>query len=216
MRSFLLLLAMLVSVEQAFAGAWPRDEKEGFLSFASHVDTDEYGYLRYTQELYVEYGVTPYYTVIIDAFQNDVGTNGRIVTSLQRAFRTNNIGHRYALFAGLGYDQFNDTTVIRLGGSWGIGLGQGWINLDARTDLINTDEPPEVKVETTLGWRFPSDNLALFRVTAEHLPQSQDTLWLSPAYAFRLSDKVNLELGVEHEAIRGIDQRLKLGIWSRF
>ena len=215
MRVVLLVLTIMLIPGMVLAGAWPRKEAEVYLSFSTHLNVDDLGTLRQTQELYGEYGFSSTITVVIDAYQSVETSDGRVVASLQRAISPPESRHKYSLSFGIGYDTVLNQQVFRIGGAWGIGTDRHWINLDARTDFIDHYRP-ETKIETTLGLHFASGDLGLFRITAEHLPMQSNQLWLSPGYVWRLNDHIQIEMSLAKEAISGSQQRLKIGLWTTF
>jgi len=220
-----------------WAGAWQRGAGEGFASI-SHwqaAPTDAEGTGSYTA-LFAEYGLTPMLTFGLDAGRSVSGATKAVM--FLRASLSNWGGGPVALELGLG--EIAGQSVLRPGLSFGRSLegtlGAGWLSVDTVLELDLDTQAVDIKADVTLGVTpraksgAPSDWTVMLQVQTglvdlkHSLLILQDTgirpepsfLRIVPSVTYRLSDRMDLELGY-YRSLTSINEKgVKLGIWTRF
>lgn len=220
MRPFpLLLLAgtiCLAAAPAAQAGAWLREKGGGMLDAAyeySKTSTGSWGYV----SLYGEYGLTPRFTIGLDAGSGDGGDDWKALLYLRTGREIGALPGRVAIELALGAagtPAGQAEGVIRSGLSWGNSfeteLGWAWVNIDAKgefrlgPDVDNFDAttgyvPWELsegyKLDLTLGLNAGRRTQLVMEIRAEDPSKGAQKMRIVPSVAHRIAGPVWLRLG---------------------
>lgn len=211
-----LILLLLFLPGTGIAGAWPREKNELFIALSTSFGHSQSGQNYQSQELYTEYGLTRRLTVVLDGYQSSGSDDGRLALSLRQAVGKTDAVHHFAITSGMGKDLKYDGYFYRLGGSWGMDLTGGWVNLDAQSDVSTDAWWSDYKAEFTFGVHLQNRDMSLIRLTHEQNFDTGHATWISPGYIWRASDHILVEFGIAKGIRQGTDSRLKIGSWLVF
>ncbi len=221
-----ILVYFLWSVQTAEAGAWLREEKEGFfaLDIRLNEDSSATGNVRTEQGFYAEYGLRPNLTI---------GATGTYVPNesgeaqvflrfpLNNKDQVSKLSAEFAIGAKtldtVNFDPFLRTTL-----SWGRGLQMfgktGWVNVDGSVQWAvgGNDSPHLFKLDATLGLNL-TERVQIMGQTFFEADRFGDSLTIGPSviYTFK-SGKQSLVVGFEHRSGRQPRDVLRAGLWYRF
>lgn len=203
---FLLLLAAR-SVE---AGAWPRAEGEVFVSTSYTLTTGARTLLAATEDLrsygslYAEYGLTPGWTLGVDAGIGR-GTDDRVTAAL--AFLRHPLWHSDGgqwLAAALGLGTLEDAegrqSRVRPGLDWGRGFesrwGGGWIGVESSLEWRLPTGNVAAKADFTAGLKPDERWMLILQLQSGHYPDAGTLVRLAPSAVRRLGPRSQLQLGL--------------------
>jgi len=227
MRQFtLVLLCTLIAAGAATAGAWLREEEEGFLSFSQTFgDASEEEYTA----LLLEYGLTPNTTLGLDAGMGATLDDWQAILFLRRPIGAAEGPSRLSAELGPGLagtappltaapDALDP--LLRPGLSWGRGVatrwGPGWIGVETNAALRLNSGDVALKADTTFGVKRAGGALMVLQLQAGDYPGSTPYLRLAPSYVQPLGERLHLELGVVAGVAGDETARIKIGTWLEF
>ncbi|SIS83925.1 hypothetical protein SAMN05421759_104201 [Roseivivax lentus] len=219
--AFLAILGCLAGLwpNPAEAGAWPREVGTGFASTVSYLTWPQsLGYTgarmaenRY-DTLYLEYGLTPRWTIGLDLGHSVSGAEKLIVFARRPIVRPE---ARLQIAVEGGAGQIDGDTVLRPGLSLGYGWNGGWLNGDLLAEHQGDRGATDVKLDLTYGRALGRRKLML-QIQAGQKDGDDPFVRLAPSVVMPVWRDVSLELGVTY-GLEGDDSMgLKLGIWTEF
>lgn len=223
----LICLGLLPMAPTAQAGAWPREKGTWFVAGATRVawpqDMRTWTSLEPTEDyqtLYVEYGLTPDWTLGLDLGRSVSGGN-KTIAFAQYPLRNRDSGPKVALQFGLG--EVAGDTVLRPGLLVGWGLKNGWLTFDTLAE-VHTDGGTDLKMDATYGRNLPGDRKLILQLQtglqhddapfarfAPSLVSPMDNV-LTRKIDARISTEVGATWGLTGDASMG----LKMGFWLEF
>ena len=240
----LCLLLLILPACMAHAGPWPRAEGEVFLSLSAERDRDGNSYTG----LYGEYGLRSRQTLGFELGHSNAGESS-VMIWWQRALDDGDGPNRFAISSGIGVLERDDKLVAlaQVGASWGRGFdslpwlgdvpGGGWLAVDARIKLANSDEeepdrtPDEngrwssrkvyltpkttVKTDVTLGWNASSSMMLINQLRLEDRDDTGFSAKLASSVV-RDIGPVKMELGVVMKLSGEGEHAVKIGTWFKF
>ncbi len=155
-RLIWVLFAFLTLASSATAGPWPRAEGEYFISAGGNFLLSEGATLpvHYDPTLYLEYGMTDKLTVGLDIHTADAGRIGTMFVFASFPLSSPEQAHKFSATLSLGAraNILGQTdTLIRGGMSWGKGLENGWLSIDASATWGTHDPVFRPKIDATYG-----------------------------------------------------------------
>lgn len=243
MRAALTGLMLIAAAGEAAAGAWPRAEGETFVSLSFTAATGGRTLvaagedLRQYSSVYAEYGLTPKWTVGLDAGAGqgpDDSTTAAMVFARYPVWQTDS-GHRVAVELGLGYlDENNpDPDIsaimeeppeqqgrIRPGISWGKGFesrwGAGWMGIESSLEWRTPSGDIAIKADATAGVK-PNDKwMGILQLQYGDYPDSDPVLRLVPSAVRRMGPRSHLQLGLMAPLIGEDAFGIKIATWFTF
>jgi len=217
----LLCLRLALGAGPVWAGAWPRDEGETFLSFGGNVALFG-GAMRpvhYDPMFYAEHGLTARLTLGIDGYTADAGTAGSLFAWLRLPWRPGDGDDVWAVSTGLGATLLPDGTheaTTRLGLHWGRGLESGWLALDAQGQLGVTRLSHQAKIEATWGHKITPLWTGLFQGQAGYGLSGDLYAKLSASVIWHTTETFDLRLGLTRAMTGDRGGGLTLESWWRF
>ena len=243
MRAALLGLMLTIAAGPAAAGAWPRAEGEAFVSLGSTLAPEGEmlvtgtGSLRSYTSVYAEYGLTPKWTIGLDAgFGQGDGdrTTAALVFARYPLWQTDS-GHHVAAELGIGYideqvDTPNITAImdedpeqqfrIRPGLSWGKGFesrwGGGWMGIESSLEWRAPTGELAFKTDLTAGLK-PSDRwMGILQLQYGNYPDSDPVLRLVPSVVRKFGSRTHLQLGIMAPLVGDDTPGIKFATWITF
>jgi len=234
MRLFLFLLFFPTLVQ---AGAWQREQGAWF--FATSIETG--GGAGPSTGIYGEYGLAEDLTLKLDVFASDQDglvharglaqrpllATGRHVAAYVIGFGWGNAATTIEdpVFATVGPTTFQVGTVdvrvtdenyeVLAGLSWGMGLNDGWANVDQLTIWHAGLNELRTKVDATRGWTLDNGMRAIAQFQAEWSSEAM-TLNFAPSVTYDLTKTFTVEVGLIHPLRGDDDTKLKIGLWTTF
>jgi hypothetical protein len=216
---------------QAYGGAWPRGETNGFLSlkYTGRWDTADIALLDFTREdlfqAYGEFGVAPRLT-----FGGEYSAAGPEVAPITeiRGFVRYTFLQRgaHVVSAEIGAGQRgNDfeysVSFIRPGIAWGRGydsrFGAGWIELDAQSEVYtNSDDDPAVKLDATVGLNVTDRLAVILQGRAGDYPDIEPFFRIAPSAVVRVTDWLRLQGEVEAGVYNDTGLSAAVALWIDF
>jgi hypothetical protein len=219
LRAALTGIAMTsLAAPPATAGAWPQSEGTGFATAAVQVawpqdiaawtstaPTEDY------QTLYLEYGLTPDWTVGLDLGRSVSGAD-KTIGFVQYPLRNRDNGPKAT--AQIGFGELAGAWVVRPGLSVGWGFEQGWLSFDSVAEV--SQGGTDWKLDIALGRRFERGRMAIVQLQTGDPDAGQPFVRLAPSYVFPWTERLKVEAGgtwgLKEDASIGV----KLGLWVEF
>ncbi|WP_373635174.1 hypothetical protein [Yoonia sp. SS1-5] len=215
------ILVMAGLAQMAQAGAWPREKGQVFIASGGNFLLSDGAELpvHYDPTFYAEYGLSDRLTVGLDYHTAD---RGRINTGfvfarfpLDITTGPNRLAAGFAL--GARVDEFNPVERLLRGSlSWGRGLENGWLSIDASATYGTIDQMYRPKADFTWGM-----NVNDRWTTAAQLQTGQgfnDDYYakINPSISYRINDHYRVSLGLVKALTGDEGGAIKLDLWSTF
>lgn len=217
-----LAMALLLLPGAGWAGAWPREEGQTFLSFshalaAPRGDWGTAGFDPATwTALYLEHGVGAGLTFGLDAGRSNDGTS-TVIAFASVALGQGAGGGRWAAQLGVGGTgpEGPDRPLVQLMANWGRGGERGWLAADGQVQLVR-DAPAIAKLDLTWGIHAGDRTRVILQLQTGDYPGSPPYARLHPAVVLGLNDTLSVEIGAELGLAGSDSLGLKLGTWLEF
>jgi hypothetical protein len=243
--AFILALLSVALADAAAAGPWAREKGTVFVSLSAERDRDGNNYTG----LYGEYGLTPRHTLGFELGHSNAGESSVMIWS-QRALDRGRGPDRLTVSTGFGVLKRDGKMVplVQAGASWGRGFdglpllrqvpGGGWLAVDARVKLAQTDEEepdrtPDAngrwssrqtyltpkttaKAEVTLGWHATSSLMLINQLRFEDRDDTGFSGKLATSVVRDLAGPAKIELGLIVPFAGEGELAIKIGTWIQF
>ncbi len=210
----LLLFSLLLWPQILWAGAWPRDEGKGFLSFSIEASTE-------TPEdspvsLFVEYGLKNNVTLGFDGGGRQTDLT-KAIAFLRWPLRSGAQSSVAAVEMGAGF--VDDSLALRPALSWGRGTKvfqrSAWISVDMR-GLIYDHAEGLLETDFTFGIKPNARSMIILQLQSGVPSDGEPYARLAPSFVFETKPGRHIELGATTGLINSDDLRIKVGMWLRF
>ncbi len=213
------LLALTASVAQA--GAWAREKGDLFIAVGGNFLLSDGAQLpvHYDPTLYAEWGMTDRITLGLDIHTAD---KGRIGTAF--AFANIPIGdltakNRWAINLAYGL-RANESqpieTLLRGGFSWGRGLDNGWLAVDASATIGTIDTTWRPKMDATWGRNWNDRWTTTFQLQTGQGWTDDIYAKISPTVIWTWRPNMKVALGAVQGLTGDRGSALKLETWLTF
>lgn len=204
------LLAWLAA-GNAHAGAWLRDEGDGFASWSLKIQhgADAKGYSTF----YAEYGLNPDLTGGLDVGGDEEGDYKALAFVLM-PIRRDNLHIAFQLAAGT----IADDPALRPGVSVGRGvqLGglDGWANIDIRAAITPGDV--DLSIDATVGLTVWEGTRMIWQVQQGGTLSDPDFLRATAAVVWEIAPGRHIEVATSTSLKQAEDFGVQIGVWQRF
>lgn len=219
-RVFLVLLWCLWG-QTALAGAWPREKGALFIAAGGNFWLSDGSQLpvHYDPTLYAEWGFTDRITLGLDIHTAD---QGQIFSGF--VFANFPVGpvdgtHRFAANLAYGFRtdaQRPDEILMRGGLSWGRGLSDGWLAVDASATLGTADETWRPKMDATWGHNWSDRWTTTLQLQTGQGFTNDYYAKISPAVIWTMRDDLRISLAYVKGLTGDKGGGMKLETWISF
>jgi hypothetical protein len=226
-----LVVAATLAGTQAVGGAWPRGEGHGFLSlkYTGRYDLEDVALLDFTREDlfqgYGEIGVAPRLT-----FGGEYSRSGpgEAPVSEVRGFVRFTFLQRgpHVMSAEIGAGQRGndfgyEVGFVRPGLAWGRGFdssifGEGWVELDAQTEIYDTEDDPAIKLDATLGINITDRFAVILQGRAGDYPNLDPYFRIAPSAVVRLTQRLRVQAEFEAGVYNDTGVAGAVAVWLDF
>lgn len=217
----LALLFFLCAAQTAFAGAWPREKGEIFIAAGGNFLLSEGAQLpvHYDPTLYAEYGASDRVTLGLDLHTADAGRIGTIF--LFASFPLGDLEARDKFAASLAFGaradaQHPNETLLRGGLSWGRGLDDGWLAVDASATYGTNARTFRPKVDMTWGHQWGEKWMTSLQLQTGQGFTNDYYAKIAPSLIYIFNDRLKVHLGAVHALTGDRGSGLKLETWMKF
>lgn len=221
MRFLLLTIwAVLLSLP-AHAGAWAREKGDMFIAAGGNFWLSDGSQLpvHYDPTLYAEYGLTDRVTIGLDLHTAD---KGQIISGF--VFANVPLGPtdgRNKWAGNLAYGYRTDATrpdevLLRGGLSWGRGLEDGWLAVDASVTFGTADASWRPKLDATWGHNWDDRWTTTFQLQTGQGFTNDYYAKVSPTIVWTMREDIRLSLGYVQALTGDRGAGLKLETWLSF
>jgi len=217
----LLIIAFSGLATTAEGGAWAREKGQLFVSLGANIwvhDSDEHGHY-HDPTLYFEYGLTDRITVGADYFATVFDSVDVGFAFAQIPLGDVTADDKFAVQLGYGIrtDYLTEFDPLWRGGlSWGRGLPNGWLAIDASAIYSQTDQVWRKKVDYTWGHHLTDRWSGMLQIQTGRSFDDRDFAKLAPAMIFNLNDTIRVSLGGMQELRDSDAAGIRLSVWQDF
>lgn len=219
-RFLLAFLIVLWVARPALAGAWLREQGQGFAAFSVTAHKTDEGGLEYKSSLYAEWGLLDWMTVGLDANENqalhghallfarvplaDLDRAGRVSAELGVGVHHRQIDWRMMYKSTLSY-----------GNSFPVRWGHAWMAIDAALEF-RTGQDRLQKLDLTAGLSSARRFDPLLQIETSRVPGQPIHWTVTPSLMIRSpGNRTTWLLGL-HKRSRTRQLGLKLALWRDF
>jgi len=233
-----LLSALLIGLPAAaISGPWPQEKGALFFAYSSSISANSATRYETGHSIYAEYGLTPRLTVGLDGYLGPAGKASEAYIFMRIPIGKTNKPGRLALTFALGQKNIPNPwgpevkqTQAKLGLSWGRGLKNGWLAVDAFAIIAVNKEIPafapaftghfnsHFKADFTWGMK-PTDRLMLIWQLQTGIPaDGENYVKLSPSVVWSIgkANNTKVEIGLVKGLTGDDTESLKIGLWKSF
>ncbi|MFT4743079.1 MAG: hypothetical protein ACI91Z_001053 [Yoonia sp.] len=221
MRLILIFLGLICAANLAHAGAWSREKGQLFIAAGGNFLLSDGAQLpvHYDPTVYAEFGLSERLTLGMDLHTADAGRIGSIfffasvpigdLQSHQKFAANLSLGARANALA-------QTEALIRGGLSWGMGLDNGWLSIDASATYGTDDRTFRPKVDATFGYRWTDKWTTSLQVQTGQGFTNDYYAKIAPSVTYNLRDNIKLHLGAVHALTGDRGSALKFETWLTF
>jgi len=221
LRLIIICAGLLTFSSGAQAGAWAREKGAVFVSVGGNFWLSDGAQLPvyYDPTLYLEYGATEKLTLGLDIHTADAG---RIATAFMFArmpLGDADARHKFAATLSLGAraNTLGETeSLIRGGLSWGMGLENGWLSVDASATRDANDPTFRAKVDFTYGHHWNDKFTTSLQLQTGQGLTNDSYAKIAPSLIFNLRENIQLSIGAVHALTGDRGTGLKFETWLSF
>lgn len=219
---FWLVICLWLWPALAYAGAWPKERWDGYLSLTLYGSADTAGELP-EAAIYAELGLGNNLTLGLDLYKGQKGQTDHALLFMTRAI-TPNRRFKLAFTTGVGLDKpygLGERVLGRLALHAGWGLDRGWLAADISADWSYWIEyrllyDPDLKADFTYGRRLTPRYSVIAQVQTGQPPGGEPFVKLAPALSITLGRRAEVLLGYTHGVMADETRKLSLGVATRF
>ncbi|KUF12792.1 hypothetical protein [Pseudoponticoccus marisrubri] len=219
-RLISLLLALSLIAGDAAAGAWPREAGRSFvagaLRFGWPQDPDGRSLRDPTQgyhTLYMEYGLTPDWTIGLDLGQSMTGERKMLVWA---QYPLRNLQSYPKVTAQLAYGTIAEEAILRPGLSLGWGSEGGWFTIDSMAEIEIDGGATDYKMDITLGRNLSRGRKLILQMQTGAPDGGDPFARFVPSLVFPVTDMLKIEAGMSYGLQGDEAMGIKLGFWAEF
>lgn len=218
MRLVIAVMGLMLAAGAGAAGPWPREKGQSFVAQGGNFLLSDGAELpvHYDPTYYGEYGLSDLFTIGVDYHTAD---RGRIHTGF--VFFRFPLGDttsrdRYAASLGFGgrVDEYRPLEhLVRGGFSWGRGLDDGWLTIDASAVYGTEDKAFHPKVDFTWGHHLNDRWTAALQLQTGQGFSDDYYAKISPTISYGINDEYRISLGAVQALTGDGGSALKLEVW---
>lgn len=221
MRIVFFGLCLCLVAKTVHAGAWGREPGQIFLSFGANAwasdwdDNSDY----YDTTLFGEYGLTDRVTIGFDYFTSDQDDAQTAMVFAQLPLGDVTGQSRYAVRLGFGLRDApgEDPDYLMRGGvSWGRGLNQGWLAIDASATVAQSDHVYRPKADFTWGHNLTDDWATMLQLQTGEGTDGAPFARISPAIIYSVTETARVTLGLVQPLNGSGEASIRVGIWASY
>ncbi len=221
MKAALLTCLMLCHATAAQAGAWAREKGELFIAAGGNFLLSEGAQLpvHYDPTLYAEWGMTDRITLGIDIHTADRGEIGTAFAFANVPIGDLTAQNRWAINLAYGVRARNrepTETLLRGGFSWGRGLENGWLAVDASATFGTIDTTWRPKMDATWGRNWNDTWTTTFQLQTGQGWTNDFYAKVSPTVIWTWKPNMKVALGAVQGLTGDRGAALKLETWLTF
>lgn len=221
MKSVILTFCLTLCASSASAGAWAREKGELFIAAGGNFLLSEGAQLpvHYDPTLYAEWGFTDRITLGIDLHTADQGQIGTLFAFTNIPIGDLTAQNRYAVSLAYGVRARDGTpteTLMRGGFSWGRGLSNGWLAIDASATLGTIDTTWRPKLDATWGRNWSDTWTTTLQLQTGQGWTNDRYAKISPTVIYAVRPNVKVALGAVQGLTGDKGSALKLETWLTF
>lgn len=221
MRCFVPLMLLCLCAHAAHAGAWAREKGDMFIAFGGNFLLSEGARkpVHYDPTLYAEYGLSDRVTIGMDLYTADAG---EVLTGYTfAAFPIGDLEaqNRYMASFGLGLRLDANATnemLMRGGLSWGRGLDNGWLAIDASATFGTVDTTFRPKSDFTWGHNWNDNWTTTLQLQTGQGLTDDYYAKVSPSIIYAFNDDIKVHLGAVQALTGDKGYGLKFETWLSF
>lgn len=207
--------------QNAQAAAWPREEGELFIAAGGNFLLSSGAQLpvHYDPTLYAEFGATERLTFGLDLHTADKGQIGTVFVFAR--FPLGDLDARDRFSAGISFgaraDAYHPTeTLLRGQLSWGRGIEDGWLAIDASATYGTADSTFRPKIDATWGQSWSDDWTTILQLQTGQGFTDDYYAKIAPSIVYKWSDKMNFQLGLVQGLTGDKGAGLKFETWLTY
>ncbi len=210
-----------LAAQSAFAGAWAREKGELFIAAGGNFLLSDGSELpvHYDPTLYAEYGLTDRITIGLDVHTAQKGEIGTAFGFVSVPVGDITAPNRYMVTLAYGLRATNGEPVenlLRGGFSWGRGLDNGWLALDASATFGTIDTTWRPKVDATWGRNWNDSWTTTFQLQTGQGWTNDYYAKISPSVIWTAPNDMKFALGLVKGLTGDKGGALKLETWLTF
>lgn len=221
MRLIIIFLWLISVASLAGAGAWSRNSGQLFITAGGNFLLSSGAQLpvHYDPTLYAEYGFSERLTLGMDLHTADAGRIGSVFFFASFPIGDLKSQQKFAASLSLGA-RANATAqtegLIRGGLSWGTGLDNGWLSVDASATYGTDDRTFRPKVDATFGYRWTDKWTTTMQLQTGQGFANDYYAKIAPSVTYNLRENIKLHLGAVHALSGDRGSALKFETWLTF
>lgn len=205
----------------AQAGAWTRAEGELFIAAGGNFLLSEGAQLpvHYDPTLYAEYGMSERVTLGLDLHTADAGRIGSLFLFASFPIGDLKAQNKFAASLALGVraDAFREPETLMRGGiSWGRGIENGWLAIDATATFGTLDNTFRPKVDATWGYNWTDKWTTTVQLQTGQGFTNDYYAKIAPSLVYDLRENIKVHLGAVHALTGDRGSALKFETWLTF
>lgn len=217
-----ILTSLIICISQnAYAGAWAREKGELFIAAGGNFLLSSGAQLpvHYDPTLYAEFGATERLTFGLDLHTADKGRIGTVFIFTNFPIGDTEAQNRYSAGFALGAraDAYHATeTLLRGHVSWGRGIEDGWLAVDASATYGTRDRTFRPKVDATWGQSWSDNWTTILQLQTGQGFTDDYYAKIAPSIVYEWSDKMNFQLGLVQGLTGDKGAGLKFETWLTY
>lgn len=214
-------LCSLLLAAPAMGGSWMRQTGQGFAAASATLRQAQDGRQSHEFGYFGEYGWSPRLTLGVDLNQNDRQSGHAQLFARIPLLR----GHTRSLlaltFAAGGSHQHGhwspmSRTTLSVGHEFATARASGWISVDASYEYRAYAPDPIWKLDGTIGLNTGKAFSPLLQIETSRSASAPLSYAIIPSLRFRVSERQDLVVGLEHKKAGDRSLGLKIALWHRF
>lgn len=221
MRLVLITLLFSCTSPVVQAGAWAREKGTLFIAAGGNFLLSDGAQLpvHYDPTLYAEYGASDRATLGLDLHTADAGRTGALFLFASFPIGDDKAQQKFAASLALGarVDAVNGPEALLRGGlSWGRGIKNGWLAIDASATFGTIDTTFRPKLDATWGhlwsdrWKFTTQLQTGQGFTDDYYAK------IAPSIIFSYKENIDFHLGAVHALTGDHGSAMKFETWLTF
>jgi len=212
---------LLVAANTAIAGAWPRERGQLFIAAGGNFLLSEQAQLpvHYDPTLYLEYGLTDKVSAGLDLHTADAGRIGSVYVFASFPLGDTQAQQKLAGSLAFGAQMKPDIdteTLMRGGLSWGLGLQNGWLAVDASATYGTIDRIFRPKMDATFGHNWSQNWTTSLQLQTGQGTTNDYYAKIAPSVTYKFRDNLNVHLGAVHALTGDRGSAMKAETWITF
>lgn len=221
MRLISLLIVLVMANGPVFAGAWAREKDELFIAAGGNFLLSDGAQLpvHYDPTLYAEYGLSERLTLGLNLFTADAGRQGALFFFARFPIGDMNAPDKFAVSVSFGARvdaNLLPEKALRGGISWGRGLENGWLAIDASATKGTVDTTFRPKLDASWGHKWSDRWTTIAQLQTGQGLTDDYYAKIAPSIIYEITPKINIHLGAVHAFTGDRGSALKFETWLTF